>query len=90
MWSAACVADVSKALVSLQTARQHLKNFINEFASAGMSKCRHLYRVMLDKVVQKLLPSRSDRIEPRVLKRRPKSYPRMTKPRHTIKTQIAA
>ncbi|MEH2122534.1 hypothetical protein [Nostoc sp.] len=40
--------------------------------------------------VQKLLTSGSDRIQPRVLKRRPKSYPRMTKPRRAIKFQMAA
>ena len=90
MWEAACVANVSKALVSLQTTRQYLKNFINEFASVGISQCKRLYQLMLDKVVQKLLPKRSDRTEPRVLKRRPKSYPRMTKPRSATKPQIAA
>ncbi|WP_186538679.1 hypothetical protein [Dulcicalothrix desertica] len=45
---------------------------------------------MLDKIVQKLLPDRSDRTEPRVIKRRQKSYPFMTKPRNATKPQIAA
>ncbi len=47
-------------------------------------------RRCLIKLYKKLLPERSDRTEPRVIKRRKKSYPLMTKPRNPTKPQIAA
>jgi hypothetical protein len=33
-------------------------------------------------------PSRPNRVEPRVQKRRPKKYPFMTKPRHVLRNQL--
>ncbi len=33
-------------------------------------------------------PSRPNRVEPRVQKRRPKKYPYMTKPRHVLRKQL--
>ena len=35
-------------------------------------------------------PVRPNRLEPRVRKRRPKSYPLMTKPRHVLRQELAA
>ncbi len=90
MWDAADTNNVSKRLISLQTSRQYLKSFITALLNAGKIKSQILYKTMLDKIVQKLLPERSDRTEPRVIKRRQKSYPFMTKPRNATKPQIAA
>lgn len=53
---------------SAQTARPHLRRF--------------LWAQMLRIIATDLVPLRPDRWEPRVVKRRPKSYPRLTRPRH--------
>ena len=90
MWEAADTNNVSKRLISLQTSRQYLKSFITALLNTGKRKSQILYKTMLDKIAQKLLPERSDRTEPRVIKRRQKSYPFMTKPRNATKPQSAA
>ncbi len=41
-----------------------------------------LRRRLLEILAQDLVPRRPNRIEPRAVKRRPKPYPRLTKPRH--------
>ena len=43
---------------------------------------------LLRLVVQQIIPYRPDRVEPRVRKRRPKSYPLMTKPRSQLKAAL--
>ena len=40
-------------------------------------------------IAEETVPLREHRYEPRVVKRRPKPYPRMTKPRHVLKASLA-
>jgi hypothetical protein len=47
-----------------------------------------LYRVLMEVVVKDLLPLRVFRSDPRVVKRRPKPFPRMTKPRDVLKDSL--
>ncbi|MBH8556287.1 hypothetical protein I8751_28975 [Nostocaceae cyanobacterium CENA357] len=43
---------------------------------------------MLKIIVHKEVPDRPTRNEPRVIKRRPKAYPRLTKPRQELRKQL--
>jgi hypothetical protein len=59
--------------------------------SAALTLCRlgrqrrRLWAALLQTLAADLLPLRPHRREPRVVKRRPKAYPRLTKPRHLYK-----
>lgn len=46
---------------------------------------RQLHRILLAWLARDLLPHRPDRIEPRAVKRRPKGYPRLNRPRTEMK-----
>ena len=47
-----------------------------------------LYRQLLQAIVAQRVGDRPDRFEPRRTKRRPKGYPRLTRPRREIKREI--
>lgn len=49
-------------------------------------RAQSLWEALLEIVAEDLIPHRPDRHEPRVVKRRPKSYQLLTKPRHQMKT----
>lgn len=67
--------------ISLQATRQHFRSLITILGDASEADHRQLVQTLLKVLVQKLLPLRSERSQPRVVKRRPKSYPPMTRPR---------
>jgi hypothetical protein len=81
MWSAGNSYGVSPLRLSLQGTRQHLDNFIPQLIAADPAKCHQIYRTLLKVIVHKEVPLRPARSEPRVRKRRPKSYPLMQEPR---------
>ena len=60
------------------------------FATATDAVCQSLYSYLLKDIATDLLPSRPNRHEPRVVKRRPKPFPRMKQPRAVLKAKIAA
>jgi Transposase DDE domain len=74
--------------LSLQGTRQHFNHFKASLAKAGADDIRRLYEALLSIVYCEWLPSRPDRVEPRVLKRRPKAFPRMQHPRSTLKARL--
>jgi len=49
-----------------------------------------LYTTLLDVISAHLVPLRPNRAEPRVTKRRPKSFPRMQQPRSVLKAKLTA
>lgn len=49
-----------------------------------------IYKILLQKIVQIKVGNRPNRREPRVIKRRPKAFPRMKKPRHKYHYKKAA
>jgi len=51
----------------------------------GSGKARRLYELLLQWIARNLLPDRPNRLEPRVVKRRPKGYPRLTRPRQEMR-----
>ncbi|MBW4639395.1 MAG: IS4 family transposase [Gloeocapsa sp. UFS-A4-WI-NPMV-4B04] len=84
MWKAGTTHQVDPLRLSLQGTRQHLNNFVPQLASASNRQRIRLYQALLKIVVHKLVIERQGRCEPRVRKRRPKAYPLMIKPRHTL------
>lgn len=70
----------------------HAMNLINSFRDKMIfsEKNEFVYRVLLQKIVQIKVGNRPNRREPRVVKRRPKAFPRMQKPRHQYKYKVAA
>lgn len=90
MWEAGTTHGVNPLRLSMQGTRQHLDNFTEHLAIAPARKRKKLYRTLLKLIVHKPVPERPGRSEPRVRKRRPKSYPVMQKPRSELRRQLQA
>jgi hypothetical protein len=90
MWEAASTSDYTPFHLSLQGARQQLNHLASLLATATKSTRMRLYQVLLVQVAADLLPLRPHRSEPRVVKRRPKPFPRMRQPRSVLKAKLAA
>jgi len=88
MWSAGTTYGTPPLRLSLQGTRQHLSNFIPELLANCFTGRNQIYRTLLKVIVHKTIPSRPGRSEPRVRKRRPKSYPLMQQPRHQLRRQL--
>ena len=90
MWSAGTTYGASPLRLSLQGTRHHLAHFMSVLLAADSTQRHHIYRTLLKVIVHKSVPSRPGRSEPRVRKRRPKSYPLMKQPRHELRKQLRA
>lgn len=90
MWQAAHLARVSSVRISLQGTRQQFNQFCPALAAAKSQEGTRLYAILLQVICDQLVPSRSGRAEPRVIKRRPKSFPRMQQPRSVLKAKLVA
>jgi hypothetical protein len=88
MWQAGTTYNTPPLRLSLQGTRHHLLNFIPKLETAHSQKCIRLYRSLLKIIVHRVVPDRPARSEPRVTKRRPKAYPRLTKPRQELRKQL--
>src|SRR4051795_474440 len=73
--------------LSLQGARQTVAGFRAELAQADGELAVVLRGVALRAIAYHRVGDRPDRVEPRVVKRRPKAYPRMQESRQTFKTR---
>lgn len=71
---------------SMQSARQLLLTFMPQLMNAEETQRYEYYGLMTALLWEQRLPQRSNRVEPRVVKRRPKSYPRLTRPRSPIRS----
>ena len=89
MWKAAQQAGVSALRLSLKGTRQQLNQFRPEFARTIALELQRLYKHLLAIVGKLLVPLRPKRSEPRVVKRRPKPFPRMQQPRSVLKAKLA-
>ena len=74
--------------LSLQGTRQQFIHTMGLLAVSVQTVGQSLYRVLMEVVAKDVLPLREFRSEPRVVKRRPKSFPRMTKPRNVLKAAL--
>jgi hypothetical protein len=81
MWDAGKQAGVPPMRLSFKGAVQHIRTFALILALVSKRKARDLYATLQHLIVGELLPDRPGRIEPRLKKRRPKSYGWLQKPR---------
>jgi hypothetical protein len=82
--------QVDALRLSLQGTRQMFNQFRTLFAACRQRERQRLYDSLLLLLGQDLVPLRPDRVEPRVLKRRPKNFPRMQLPRQFLKLKLIA
>jgi hypothetical protein len=90
MWQSAHVTQVLPLRLSLQQTRQQFNHFRPELAIATTQQRRQFYTTLLNIISTLLVPLRPNRVEPRVVKRRPKPFPRMQQPRSVLKAKLAA
>ena len=90
MAQAASAHGIEPRTISFKGTVQLLNAFqpvIAELAHAGVD-LELLYQQMLRAIVQHRVADRPDRFEPRMSKRKPKGYDRLTRPRKEIKREI--
>jgi hypothetical protein len=83
-------ADYLRSRLSLQGTRQLLNQIRKLLATSTKAARQRLYRLLLKDIATDLLPVRPYRQEPRVVKRRPKPFPRMTQPRDLLRARLLA
>jgi hypothetical protein len=90
MWQATTTSARTPFQLSLQGARQQLNQMVSLLAITTKTQRQRLYQVLLEQVASDRLPVRPHRSEPRVVKRRPKPFPRMQQPRSVLKAKLVA
>jgi hypothetical protein len=90
MVQAAQHEQLSPTQLSVQGTRQQFNQFRSLLAQAIPHECRRLFEILLNLICCQLLPCRPNRAEPRVVKRRPKPFPRMMQSRPILKAKLAA
>lgn len=90
MMQAASRAREDYRHLSLQGTRQSLRSMLTLLAVGSQAVRKRLYNHLLDDIASDKLPVRPHRQEPRVVKLRPKPFPRMTQPRSVLKAKQAA
>ena len=76
---------VDPLVLSFQATIQHLTSFTCLLAHATDEQRRYEYEQLIFLVSTEKLPFRPNRVEPRVVKRRPKKYPRLLMPREQLR-----
>jgi hypothetical protein len=74
--------------LSFQGARQVLDAFRGELSRAAPAASAVLIEAALGAIAYHRVGDRPDRVEPRVVKRRPKAYPRMQEPRQEFQKRL--
>jgi hypothetical protein len=91
MFQAGVTYQVTPVRLSFQATIQHLLNFSRELAHEGEPKTRQrIHRELLYSISKEQLPNRQGRVEPRLKKRRPKSYGWLKKPRKQMQAEMVA
>jgi hypothetical protein len=90
MWQSVQATQVSPLRLSLQGTRQQFNHFRPQFAMATEPQRRQFYTTLLKVISTLCVPLRPNRVEPRVVKPRPKPFPRMQQPRSVLKAKLAA
>ena len=76
--------------LSFKGALQHLNTFLPLLATSGPKKRQQQYGMLLLLVAREQLPDRPGRVEPRVVKRRPKWSRWLQEPRSVLKQKLSA
>ncbi len=83
MWRAAREHQIDPRWLSFAGTQQRLMAALPHLLACRTSReCRALVTTLLARIAADLLPQRPNRIEPRAVKRRPKNYRRLTRPRY--------
>ncbi len=90
MWQASERSTAAALRLSLQGTRQQLNHARPAFIGATHQQRSQQYQILLRLIAQLIVPFRPNRHEPRVVKRRPKPFPRMQQPRSVLKAKLAA
>ena len=89
--SAMCLASrlyaTQPRLISFKGTLQFIRSFINRFLYRDLDYHDWFFR-MIEAIGTHRVGARPDRIEPREVKRRPKPYPLLTKPRNERRKQL--
>ena len=91
MAQAASQHGIAPRTISFKATLQVLEAFqpvIAEQAHRGVEHLDVLYQQMLRAIAQHRVADRPDRFEPRMTKRKPKNYDRLTRPRQEIKREM--
>lgn len=76
--------------LSFKGALDSIARFARECHHRGHRQCTRFFDSLLSVIAADRLPSRPGRIEPRVIKRRPRAFDYMTNPRAQCRAEIAA
>lgn len=74
--------------ISFKGAVQLINSFIPHFISSNEEKNKMLYTEMLKLIIKNKIGNRPGRVEPRAVKRRPKAFPSLSKPRVVEKMRL--
>jgi hypothetical protein len=88
MWQSATPRSPTLFQRSFQGARAQFNQMLSLLATVATATRQRLYQALLEQIVNDLLPIRAHRSEPRVVKRRPKPFPRMKQPRSVLKAKL--
>jgi hypothetical protein len=92
MAQAAMRHDIQPWTISFKVSLQFLEEFqrlVDYQEHRGPEHRMMLYQELLDSIASQRVADRPDRFEPRLLKRRPKHFAFLRKPRHVIKAEMA-
>jgi len=88
MAQAAFFGHVLPWQLSFKAALQMIRAFEENLRHAPRGKLASRRAYLLAGIARLRLPHRPGRVEPRAVKRRPKPYPRLTRPRHVLRAQL--
>lgn len=87
MAEASCRYDVGMEWLSFKGTADATRQFATAIAQArSRRRQKHLIDQLVEVIARDQLPDRPGRCEPRAVKRRPKPYPLLNRPRHKFKT----
>ena len=81
MWEAGLRSGQMPLRISFKGTVQHFRIFAPFLANLTPGARAELHRILLNVIAQEIIPLRKDRVEPRLKKRRPKSYGWIQMPR---------
>lgn len=88
MAQAACLSALLPRQLSFKTALQLLNAFEHNLRCCPRGRLASRHASVLGSIAQARLPNRPGRVEPRAIKRRPKSQPLLTKPRQVLQKEL--
>ena len=90
IWAAKQTNRIAIERISFKGTIQHLATASPYLAITDASDYSRRYEELIQLVSKEQVPDRPDRVEPRVVKRRPKKFSLMTQPRSVLKAKLAA